>query len=404
MADDAAPLKLLIQQLTNDRELLSAVLSGPIHPTNQTASRIDLRQIESDGSVFFQWSRQRGDQVFHENHTAQETAERLCEAIGGQYRHVHLRTSQQAWSARYSKKGACRLRREQLPQGEISTDHNRSRPYLIPAGSPVPFLVETGIMTADGTVRTRHQRKFRQINRYVEFIADVASQLPVDEVIRIVDFGCGKSYLTFATHYYLTFIAGRRVDIIGLDRRSDVIATCRKITEKLGLTGVRFEQGDISNCRIQPPVHLAISLHACDTATDDAIAEALHWQSDAILAVPCCQHELHAAGSQSFPLVQRHGILHERICALSTDAIRAAVLEAAGYQTQVMEFIDLDHTPKNILIRAVRRGTQVPVASTEKLAELQEFCDVFGIPPLHLQRTLEERGFPGFQSVAATKS
>jgi len=267
----------------------------------------------------------------------------------------------------------------------------------------VPFLVQTGIMTEAGRVRAKFFHKFRQINRFVEFIRDVAARLPQDRPIRIVDFGCGKSYLTFATHYYLTQIEGRSVDIRGLDQRQDVVQTCRGIVESLQLSNLNFEQSDIAAYQPEQQVDMVIALHACDTATDDAIAQAIEWQSDVILAVPCCQHELQSHDSTpAVPLLSRHGILQERFCSLSTDAVRAALLEAVGYQTQVIEFIDTEHTAKNLLIRAVRQTQSTTPGISNNGAELYRFCDVFGIPQLHLQRTLQEKGLLDSQSPSAS--
>jgi SAM-dependent methyltransferase len=229
---------------------------------------------------------------------------------------------------------------------------------LIPENVPCPFLVEIGVMTAAGKVRADKQHKFRQINRFLEFVDDVLPQLPSEGTLHVVDFGCGKSSLTFAVHHLLTAVRGRDVRIVGLDRNPHVIRECRRIAAKLGSAGLEFHEGDIASHDATERVHLAISLHACDTATDAALAKAISWKADAILAVPCCQHELAPVlESESLAPLLRHGILRERLATLVTDALRAELLEANGYRTQVLEFIDLEHTPKNLLIRAVRRET-----------------------------------------------
>lgn len=398
MADDAAQLFEVIDAAIVSGRLQRMVLSQPSSRRDTVASRIDIRPVTIQGQLVYQWSRQLGPQVLHENRDSSDTASTLKQSIGQLYRHVHVTVQNEHWSARYSRRGKCRLIRERhasrAETPNVVTDHNRTRQYLIPDGQPVPFLVETGIMTRSGQVRTRHSRKFRQINRYVEFIADVVDRLPQDEVIRIVDFGCGKSYLTFAMHYYLTHVAERQVSITGLDRRGDVVQMCDRIVESLELTGIQFERGDIADFTPHEQVHLAVSLHACDTATDDAIAQAVQWQTEVILAVPCCQHELNAtAAAGQIPLLSQYGILQERFCSLATDAIRSALLEQVGYQTQVLEFIDMQHTAKNLLIRAVRRssGTTLshPAQSTE---DLFRFCDTFQLPSLHLQQRLMETG------------
>ena len=396
MADDANQLLNVIEAAVGNGRLQRAVLSQPTQRGDTVASRIDIRPVILQGTQFYQWSKQLGSQSFHENFDLPATVNAFKDTIGRRYRHVHLTIQNEHWSARYSRRGKCRLIKENHTNGaevpEANTDHDRTRQYLIPEGQPVPFLVETGIMTRSGQVRSRHFRKFRQINRYVEIIADVVDRLPRDDVIRIVDFGCGKSYLTFATHYYLTQIAQRPVSITGLDRRSDVVQMCSAIVESLGLSGIQFEQGDIAAFEPSDRIHLAVSLHACDTATDDAIAQAVQWKTDVILAVPCCQHELNAAvKAGQIPLLSQHGILQERFCSLATDAIRSALLEQVGYQTQVLEFIDMEHTAKNLLIRSVRRSCNTEVSHPLQLTqELTRFCDVFQVPVLHLQRRLQE--------------
>lgn len=398
MPDDTVQLFEVIESAIGTDSLHSLVLSQPSNRQDGSASRIDIRPVRLQNQNMFQWTRQVGPQVFHDNQDPQATLETLRQAIGTDFRHIHLLAQDGRWSARFSRRGKCRLARDtsqgRSVQAPVLTDHNRQRQYLIPEGRAVPFLIETGIMTPEGKVRSRHFHKFRQINRYVEFIADIIDRLPRKDVIHVVDFGCGKSYLTFAAHYYLTRVAGRRVAITGLDRRSDVVHTCQEITEKLNLRGLQFQTGDIADYQPAEHVHLAVSLHACDTATDDAIAQAVQWQSDVILAVPCCQHELHAATQpDDIPLLSQHGILQERFCALATDAIRAALLEQAGYQTQVVEFIDMEHTAKNLLIRAVRRRPSQDNPGLDSVVrQMDRFCSVFHTAPLHLQRRLEELG------------
>ena len=396
MTDDAIQLFEVIQSALDSDGLQRVVLSRPAQRDTSTASRIDIRPVTLRQERSYQWSRQLGPQVVHENCDQQRTLTALKESIGKVYRHVHLTVQNRRWAARFSRRGKCRLfqenHSEETLSGDFDTQHNRNRQYLITDGRPVPFLVETGIMTPQGKVRSRYFRKFRQINRYIEFIADVIDHLPQDDTIRIVDFGCGKSYLTFATHYYFTHVARRRVSVTGLDRRRDVVNSCNTMVNSLGLSGIQFEQGDIAAFTPQGHVHLAVSLHACDTATDDALAQAIRWEAEVILAVPCCQHELNATvQSGQIPLLSRHGILQERFCSLATDAIRAALLEKAGYQTQVLEFIEMEHTARNLLIRSVRRPPAGAARQTGKWTqEMKRFCDTFETPVLHLQRRLQE--------------
>ncbi len=402
MADDAIHLFQVIESAVRSGDLQRVVLSRPTQRSDTTASRVDIRPVTLREQQSYQWSRQLGSQVFHQNCDPPATLTALRESIGTAYRHIHLTVRGQQWAARFSRRGRCRLIQEDHLKKTFATDmnveHNRRHSYLIPDGQAVPFLVETGIMTPAGKVRSKHFHKFRQVNRYIEFIADVIDRLPQDDLIHIVDFGCGKSYLTFATHYYFTYVEQRRVSITGLDRRRDVVESCDRIVQTLGLSGIRFEQGDIATFSPQEHVHLAVSLHACDIATDDSLAQAVKWGTDVILAVPCCQHELNATvQTGQIPLLSRHGIMQERFCSLATDAIRAALLEEVGYQTQVLEFVGMQHTARNLLIRAVRRPSRVSTPhSSNREHEMNRFCDAFEIPVLHLQRRLRELNITAF--------
>ena len=213
-------------------------------------------------------------------------------------------------------------------------EHDRRKQYLLEEGTPVPFLVELGVMTPDGKVRKSRYDKFRQVNRFLELVDDVVPSLRPEGTLRVVDFGCGKSYLTFAIHHLLTELRGRSVEIVGLDLKEDVIATCASFAERSGAAGLRFERGDIASFEADEDVDLVVSLHACDTATDEALAQAVRWQADAILAVPCCQKEAYRQlESQLLAPLLRHGLAKERFAALVTDTLRAQLLELAGYRS-----------------------------------------------------------------------
>jgi hypothetical protein len=288
------------------------------------------------------------------------------------------------YTVRWKPPGKPVLKRKPPTQTAPQIEHNRTRNYLIPEGTPCPFLIAAGIMTASGQVKPTAFHKFRQINRYLEFIADILPHLPAEGVIRAVDFGCGKSSLTFALHHFLTVTHQRNVEIVGLDRKADVIAACNSTAAKLGCEGLSFSVGDIAGYQPKEPVHLAISLHACDTATDDAIAAAIGWQSAVILAVPCCQHELCHHWSGALPGITEYGLLKERFAAMATDALRARFLDAHGYQTQVMEFIETEHTPKNVLIRAVRHTPTESEQHTTQ-ADYENLKQELGVPTWHLE-------------------
>ncbi|MDY5886496.1 MAG: SAM-dependent methyltransferase [Treponema sp.] len=267
--------------------------------------------------------------------------------------------------------------RSQFANGTIPqpTNHNRIKNYIIAEGTPVPFLISLGVMTPDGKVVNSRYDKFKQINRFLEYINDIlpsVMELKKSEShpLQIADFGCGKSYLTFAVHYFLTQIKKIDCTIVGLDLKKDVIEHCNKLAKDFGCEGLIFKTGNIAEYSDSEPEHnpdIVITLHACDTATDFALKYAVEKKAKAILSVPCCQHEINQqleknkkeiAESEASVLVPvlKHGLLRERTAALITDALRADYLERWGYKVDVMEFIDMSHTPKNILLRCVRKS------------------------------------------------
>ena len=264
--------------------------------------------------------------------------------------------------------------------------HNRTKTYILKEGEKVDFLVDLGVMTKEGMiVRTRYD-KFRQINRFLEFIEDILPQLDKDKEQTIIDFGCGKSYLTFAMYYYLKVLKGYNVRIIGLDLKKDVIEHCNQLRTRYGYDKLDFYEGDIASYKGVESVDMVVTLHACDTATDYALAKAVKWGAKVILSVPCCQHELNKQmENEILKPVLKYGLIKERIAALVMDALRAGRLEEAGYQVQILEFIDMEHTPKNILIRAVKTG------KPHEIKEL-DACEKFlGVDPL-LGRLKKEKG------------
>jgi SAM-dependent methyltransferase len=318
--------------------------------------RFVIRPTTVKGARVFQWASRNGGRETHENLTPERTGRRLRELLGSSYGRAHVFTVDADFELSVAADGKLRVRQRLPTRSPVPLEHNRTKSHVLPEHEPTPFLVEIGVMTAAGKVKASKQAKFRQINRFLELVGDVIPDLPASGELRVVDFGSGKSYLTFALHHLLTRIHHRTVQIIGLDRRADVIADCQRIADKLRCPGLEFRVGEIGDEPLEGTVDLAVSLHACDTATDDALARAVAWQAAVILAVPCCQHELarKIRMPQLAPLHQQ-GILHAQFASLATDALRAQALEACGYKTQVVEFIELEHTAKNLLLRASRR-------------------------------------------------
>jgi SAM-dependent methyltransferase len=366
----------LLHDLLDTHALTRAVLSKP--RVKELPAKVTVEPVELRGEVSYRFTTQLADRALHENLPPAEARDRLGVLVVD-YRQGLLQSAEADWQVLGEKV----LRRPPTrPRAERA--HDRRKRYLLEEGTPVPFLVELGVMTADGAVRKSRYDKFRQVNRFLELVDDVVPALPAEGTLRIVDFGCGRSYLTFALHHLLTVLRGRDVELVGLDLKEDVIAECSALAARLGSSGLRFEQGEIAGFATAGAVDLVVSLHACDTATDEALAQAVRWEAAAILAVPCCQAE--ANGQIASDLLQpllRHGLAKERFAALVTDALRAQLLELAGYRTQLVEFVDLEHTPKNVLIRSVRGAP----AGADVRRAYEELRDSLGLAPA-LERLL----------------
>ena len=359
-----------------DEGLTRAVLSKPRR--DSPYSKVTVRPVLIDEDLRYQFEYVQGARTTHANLLPAEAETALDELIHRDFRQALLQTPAHDYQVLDGEKV---LRRAPTAKpAELS--HDRRKQRLLPEGTPVPFLVELGVMTPDGKVRAQRYDKFRQVNRFLELVDDV---LP-DRPLRVVDFGSGKSYLTFALYHLLAVERGRDVEIIGLDLKHDVIERCRALADSLGYERLRFEVGDIALFE-GDPADVVVSLHACDTATDAALERAVRWGAEVILAVPCCQHELFEQVDDSAlqPLLS-HGILRERFASLATDAARAQLLQAVGYDAQVVEFIDLEHTAKNLLIRAVRRGGSV---NGDAMTSYRVFKERLGIRPA-LERALAD--------------
>jgi len=359
------------------RETLPKLVSATLtDPTRGDVDRVRVRPVLLKGRRCYQFEELKGPQAFHRNLGEAAAVDALLERLSV-FRRGVFKTEDADLQV---ERGRVVSRPAERPAAD--TAHDRGKSYLLAAGTPVPFLVGLGIMAKDGKVLAAKQDKFRQINRFLEFVDDIAPALPAGKV-RVVDFGCGKSYLTFALHHLLQVRRGLDVEIVGVDLKEEVIADCSALARDLGLEGLRFVVGDIAGFRELDRADLVVSLHACDTATDEALAKAVGWGAAAILAAPCCQHEVAAsiASDAQAPLL-RHGILKERVASLVTDALRAELLEMAGYSVQVVEFIDTEHTPKNLMIRALRRGAR------KDDAQYRRFREAWGAAP-SLERLLQ---------------
>ena len=384
-----------------NRDFIRAVLSNP--RTKDSVVKAKLRPMEQKGELFFQLESFTKTQAFHKNLTVEEAKEELTQLLE-EFRQIQIETVNEDITVLVSKKGKATIKRKRKKVQAKAADlsHNRKKRYILEEGIPVPFLQDLGVMTQDGKIVRTKMDKFRQINRFLEFIEDILPQLDKDRELTLLDFGCGKSYLTFAMYYYLHELKEYDIRIIGLDLKTDVITHCNELAKKYGYEKLSFLVGDIADYEGVDQVDMVVTLHACDTATDYALAKAVGWNAKVILSVPCCQHEVNrqlerklpgkskqgkmkAKAAASVPTVLDpildYGLLRERFAALVTDGLRAKRLESEGYETQVLEFIDMEHTPKNILLRAVKKGSPA-----EKSGKEAEACEKF----LQIQPTLGE--------------
>ena len=350
--------------------LIHITLSNP--RTKGGVKKIVIRPVKLKGKLCYQKAAYEEKKVFHENLTEEECKERL-EALLEEFRQVEMLTETERLTALISKKGKATVKIKPVAckTAERDLSHNRKKQYLIPEGKPIPYLVDLGVMTKEGAIVHSRYDKFRQINRFLEFIEDILPELPKDHPVRILDFGCGKSYLTFAMYDYLHDRKGYQVEMIGLDLKADVMEHCNQLARKYGYEHLRFETGDIAAYEDGHSIDMVVTLHACDTATDYALFKAVSWGAKVILSVPCCQHELNGKiFCEELSPIMDYGLLKERFAALLTDGMRAKLLEEQGYQVQILEFIDMEHTPKNILIRAVYTGKKAKEEAVNQAAAL----------------------------------
>ncbi|HIW81696.1 MAG TPA: SAM-dependent methyltransferase [Candidatus Acetatifactor stercoripullorum] len=389
-------LEQLLDQTLN-QDLIQIILSNSRDAKQAMKSKV--RPVLLKGALLFQETLYRGNQVFHTNYTKEEMKAKILKDMGELFGQAQLKGISLEASVLVSKKGKVTVKKRRLSQQEgqktgnapLSRDlsHDRSKRYILQEGIPVDFLVGLGVQTPEGKIVRAKYDKFRQINRYLEFIEDVLDALPKDRCIRIIDFGCGKSYLTFAMYYYLHQLKKREIQVTGLDLKEEVIERCSLLAKSLHYDGLQFEKGDISTYQGEQKIDMVVSLHACDTATDYALEKAVKWGAEVIMAVPCCQHEVNGQiHCDVLEPVLKYGVIKERMSALITDALRADFLEQKGYHTQILEFIDMEHTPKNLLIRAVKTKKMQPgkgkgtVSGDTKLQSIMEF--------LHIEPTLQK--------------
>ncbi len=353
------------------------VLSAPGKKDPSLPEKVLLqKKLGKDGSAFFTGEEIIGTKAFHKNLSPDEVSSYVNQSLEkSQFRQANLFRDREEIAFRISKKGKISKSRNQnvtAPPAVLS--HNREKNYLVRPGDRVPFMVDLGIFTQDYQVVSQKYDKFRQINRFVEILDHTFSDFNQPE-ISVLDFGCGKSYLTFLVYYYFAVLKKKKVHIIGYDLKEDVVNRCNQLAKKYGYHGLGFVVADVTKDPLsQEKIDFVISLHACDVATDFALQFAMERDVPYIFSVPCCQHEINASigkGGGDLDIFMGHGIFKERVSALLTDAFRAEILECEGYRVEVLEFVDFAHSPKNLMLRA-KKKERFAKKSLDHLCRMEE--------------------------------
>lgn len=373
----------------NNNNFIKGIFSNPTKESSY--KKINLKPVQIKEEFFIQFESFVNNKAFHKNENLIDSFKILDEIIDT-FKQILIVTSNQEIQILQNKKGFS-IKRKNTESKTLELSHNKQKNYILQDNIPIPFLIRLGVMSEVGKVSKEKFNKFRQINRYLEFIEDTLKELQEKKLVgnsmKIIDFGCGKSYLTFALYHYLKNIKNLDIDVIGLDLKEDVINHCNTIAKDLNFNNLQFLKGDIKDFDIFKDVDLIFSLHACNNATDYSILKGLELGAKAILAVPCCQSEINQKIDKSSTTqlngvlspFGNHGILQERFSSLATDALRALSLELCGYNTKVMEFIDMEHTPKNILIKAIL-GSPSKEKLEEKRKEYDKYLEFLGVNPL----------------------
>lgn len=374
-------LELLLQKVFDEGDTLIKMVFGGKRKKSLEYDKVTIRPLLLGGELAFQAEFVFPKKVTHQNMAKDEAYACALGFVNEDFKQVNIFTAQQDYQVLASKPESPKIIKRQATLKCVSLEHNREKQYVIPDGKPCDFLVRLGVMSPEGKVFQKHYGKFRQINRYLEIVEDVFPYLPKDKTLKIIDFGCGKAYLTFAIYHYLKILKNRDVEIIGLDLKQDVIGFCNKVAADLHYEELKFLMGDIADYT-NDNADMVVTLHACDTATDYALMNAVHWNTKVILSVPCCQHELFDQIKNDIhqPML-KHGILKDRLTEYLTDGLRGLKLEAKGYEVAMIEFTSLEHTARNIMIKAVKVASSNSDKSKKAQAEYESLRDFYHVSP-----------------------
>lgn len=360
--------------------LIKMILSDKRKKSNPV-SKVVVRPIKVSGEVKFQFESTFDKKVTHENLDSATSIDKAFNLYINDFKQLNLFTKDGDIQILAAKPEKPRIQKKGATKKALDYTHNRAKARIIPEGKPCDFLMHLGVMDSEYKIVPRYYNKYRQINRYLEIIEDVFDYLPKDKTLKIIDFGCGKAYLTFAVYYYLKILKNRDVEIIGLDLKTDVIDFCNEVASVLGYNELKFLKGDIVDYT-DDSADMVLTLHACDTATDYALINAVSWNTKVILSVPCCQHELFKQISEpTHNPILRHGILKDRLTEYLTDGLRALKLESKGYATSMIEFTSLEHTARNIMIKAVKTRSINDPKNIKALSEYESLRDFYHVKP-----------------------
>ena len=373
-------LKKAIHEIIEDN-IIKIVVSNKMNKDVEYNKINFTLKENSKKKNYYQVEKYTDKQVFHENIEVNELEKKLIEYVGSNYKQVGAWSKETTFDLKISKKGKVHLGKKRSSNIKlVNKGHNKEKNYILKEGMIIEPLIDLGVFTKEGKVINSKYDKYKQINRFVEIIDDEIKKNDYKE-LTILDFGCGKSYLTFVLYYYFVEIKKINVKMIGLDLKEDVIKKCNEIAKRYKYENLHFELGDINGFKYNNKVDMVITLHACDTATDYALYNAIKWTSKMIFSVPCCQHEFNSQiTTEDLSILTKYGIVQERISALMTDSVRANLLEVLGYKTQLLEFIDIAHSPKNILIRASKANISKDKRS-KSLTEVTTLMKEFNLNP-----------------------
>ena len=374
-------LNKIIQENVANTSMIYAVFASPLNKAENKFKKITVKPIIINDKINYQLEKFTDKQAFHENVDEQDIASKVLE-LASLYKNGNIFTVDADYQLLVSKKGSMRIVKLNPTKKMSIGTHNKTKKYIIPENEPCDFLIELGVMNKDGKVLAKKYDKFKQINKFLEIVDDAVEKADLKSDYKIIDFGCGKAYLTFALYYYFYKIKKVKVQIVGLDLKTEVISFCNEVAKKLNYEHLIFENGDIKDYNTSLDIDMVVTLHACDNATDAALVKAIKWNTDIILSVPCCQHEFFdKIDNYNLEPMLKHGLIKERLSSLVTDSLRSLFLETKGYKVQLVEFVDMEHTPKNILIRAVKSKVR-----EEALKEYEDFKKFWKLEDIFIEK------------------